>query len=990
MKRFIAIILVIASLGVTILSGGCSIVTRGSEYCYRFLDYICDGTYDKAYEMLADSIKAPETDEEREARLEEEAAEKEENRKIWREVFGLDKADATATPEAETPVPEDGTPTPEAEETPTPTPEGVMVNGMTPDPETGEYPVIEATPEPTVSAESTADSSLPDEDELPADQRDDAATPAPDESAEPTAEATDEAEATPDSDATPDPDATPTPTPDPNATPTPAPDDEDAATEDEIETTITKVGFIEKYQSIFDELELTGIDYNVTDVLDGEIYARVTYELTYHSERAGEDLTYSFTIEANRIEHRWTIDWSPSLIFPDMEWGDSLRVGVLQADRGEILCSGEAYAQNVNAITVFCVPSTIPDEEEFIREVAAVPEMEMDEDAVREALTKQRNDFCKLKTFYPDEATMDLKTRLLAIEGIAIDTANYGTLRYYPYGDSLCHIIGYAGIISKKEKINYEAYGDIRYDEENDRFYTTDTRYNGDSYIGKYGLELLYEDELLGTNGRFTYIQTAEGGSRGMLYSTDAVDGYDLHLTIIPELQERLEDVVDTTVYDDSIHGCVIVLNPKTGAIQAMTSWPGFDLNDLSRGIPLEEWEAMQNDTVNIPLYNRATQGLYTPGSVFKLMTSAALLETNTMTVNDVFPASEEIVDQDKWFPSETFLSNLQERSSTESWYDQSQDHYLVRTHSDSRPSPMNMINSIISSDNLFFAYSAMRMGWTKFSAFMDSIGWNTAIQLEAEGTNPRIYWETDSSDEEGVAWLNLAEGGETIWQQDEDGNWSEVEGVHLKLSKMLYGLDVSQPQLYNDRAENDPLNDYDLAVTGYGQGEILMSPLQMACYASAYANDGVIMQPYIVDSIWHADDTDYTLIEQRTPEVYRQILQQSTVDALHSALLQVCERTGTARWLAKSFITKGPLTLGYTMAGKTGTAELDNDKTKELAWFICWRDNEDGEPVTEENARLVCVMLEVSLPLGDEWSQMKIDIARAMLKDDTLNDTEG
>jgi hypothetical protein len=54
-----------------------------------------------------------------------------------------------------------------------------------------------------------------------------------------------------------------------------------------------QVEFIEKYQSIFDELELTGIDYEATDVLDGEIYARVNYTLTYHSARANEDLIYN-------------------------------------------------------------------------------------------------------------------------------------------------------------------------------------------------------------------------------------------------------------------------------------------------------------------------------------------------------------------------------------------------------------------------------------------------------------------------------------------------------------------------------------------------------------------------------------------------------------------------------------------------------------------------------------------------------------------------
>ncbi len=984
MKRFLAFLIATAMLSVTILSTGCAIVTRGSDYCYRFLDYICAGSFDKAYEMLADSIKAPETEKEREDRLAAEAKEKEENRKIWRQVFGLDKAETPApTPTEETPAPEDsGTPTPELM---TPTP--VIENGFTPDPATGEYPTSlesptpdpDATIDPNATPAMTPDPAMANEDELPADQRDTDMTPAPGETA------TTEVSESPDPNATPDPNASPTPTPDPNATPTATPE----ATADEVEQTITKVEFIERYQSIFDELELTGIDYSATNVLDGEIIAQVNYTLTYHSERADEDLTYDFVITANRIEHRWTIEWSPSLIFPEMEWGDSLRVGVLQANRGEILAYGEPYAQNVNAVTVFCVPSTIPDVGEFVRAVANVPEMEMTEDAVREALTKVRNDFVKLKTFYPDEATMDLKTRLLAIEGLAIDTANYGTLRYYPNGSSLCHIIGYAGIISKKEKINYETYGDIRYDAANDRYVTTPTRYNGDSYIGKYGLEQLYEDQLLGTNGRFTYIQTKDGGSRGMLYSTKAVDGDDLHLTIIPELQERLEDVIDTVVYDDSIHGSVVVLNPKTGAIQAMTSWPGFDLNDLSRGLPLEEWNAMQQDEINLPLYNRSTQGLYTPGSVFKLMTSAALIETNTMTVNDEFPASEEI-HNDQWFPSETFLANLADRASTATWKEQSNDHALKRTRSDSRPSPMNMINSIISSDNLFFAYSAMRMGWTKFAAYMDSIGWNTPIPLETEGTQARIYWQVNSADTEKVAWLNLAEGGVPIWQENADGSYSEVPGVGLVLDKKLYGLDVSTPQLANQRTEATPLNEYDLAVSGYGQGEILMSPLQMACYASAYANDGTIMQPYVVDSIWHADGTDYTLVEQREPKIYRTVFQKGTVDNIYPALLKVCTE-GTARYLTKSFLTRNPLDLGYTMAGKTGTAELTDDDTKELAWFVCWRDSKGGEKVTAENARLVCIMLEIDMTRPvEEWTQMKFDIARALLKDDILNETEG
>jgi len=353
------------------------------------------------------------------------------------------------------------------------------------------------------------------------------------------------------------------------------------------------------------------------------------------------------------------------------------------------------------------------------------------------------------------------------------------------------------------------------------------------------------------------------------------------------------------------------------------------------------------------------------------------------MTANDVFPASEEI-DVDAWIPSETFLNSLAERASAEEFMEQSNDHELKRTHSDSRPSPMNLTNSVISSDNLYFSYAALRMGWTKFKDYMiNKIGWNIPLTLEAEGTKPRIYWDAGP---DGVSWTNLAEGGQTVYEQDGEGNWVPMEDVGLVLDKdLLYGLDVSTPQLHNQRPAATQLNDYDLAVTGYGQGELLTTPLELACLASAYANEGKVMQPYLVDSIWHATGTDYELIEQRTPKVYRQLIQPTTVEAVYPALLKVCT-DGTARYLTKSFITRGPLSVGYTLAGKTGTAELDDDKSKELAWFICWRDSYEGVPVTEENARLVCIMLEISLPPGTEWMQMKFDIARALLRYDTLN----
>ncbi len=900
MKRLTALLMALLTALTPLLLCGCAVISSGSDYCLRFLKLIEQGNYEQAYDMLDDSLKK------------------------------ADDPSVTVIP--------DPTPTPDPNATATP------AVTDTPDPDATDTPAPTDTPDPNATVDPNA-------------------TPNPEE--------------TPDVADTPDPDATPTaaPTdePEPTEAPTPSPTP-DAEGNPYVEKAISRTEFINKYKSIFEELQLKGMEYSVSDVEDGDIIAIVRYTLTYHTgheTETGNDLIYDdMEITANRNGGRWTIDWSPKLIFPMMDWGDNVRVGVLQSKRGEILCDGVPYAQNVNIYTVYAVPSSVDaaakDEtylrynsrEEFAQIVANIPELELTYDDVMKALNNQRNDFAKLQTFFPDEVSETLTQTILDIKGLGLDTANYGTTRYYPYGSSLSHIIGYSSIITKKEQIYYETIGD--------------TRYNGDSWVGKYGLELEYEDELTGTNGRFTYIQDVTGASNGVLYRTDAVDGKDLHLTIIPELQERLEDVIDTIVYDDTIHGAVVVMNPTTGAIQAISSFPDFDLNYVARGMPEEEWQAYlkQKDAHGadlMPLFNRATQGLYPPGSTFKLMTAAALLETGTMTMNDVFPESEKAnVHIDEWTPSEAVAPGYSNP-------DVSGGRPIRRTENTTRSNNdryvMNMQNSIITSDNIYFAYGALRLGWQRFYDYLDRIGWREAIEFELQEqvAVPQIYSEMVYTNEDGTESIDYENRRRNL-VLDENGK--------------------AKPQ----REQTV----YDLAVTGYGQGQLLVSPLQMACFLSAFANGGDIMVPHVVDSIWHANGTDYTEISRTEPRVWKHAFQQSTVEQLRPALQGVCKRgtsspyvpNGTARMLTESFIVTGSFfKLGYTMAGKTGTAEIGNDKKEELAWFVCWRDG-----VPSEEARLVCVMLELDLvnqkiPSDTEINQMKFDIARAVLMKDELNE---
>jgi cell division protein FtsI/penicillin-binding protein 2 len=177
--------------------------------------------------------------------------------------------------------------------------------------------------------------------------------------------------------------------------------------------------------------------------------------------------------------------------------------------------------------------------------------------------------------------------------------------------------------------------------------------------------------------------------------------------------------------------------------------------------------------------------------------------------------------------------------------------------------------------------------------------------------------------------------------------------------------------------------------MSGYGQGELLVTPLQMACYISAFRNGGKAPVPYIVDSIWQAEGQNYTETYRHTKdEVWKTICSEANAETMANMMVGVCklpqDHGGTGRYLGvRSFV----------ISGKTGTAEVGNkaDKTqqakKEIAWFIGFRKtNKDGSEVKAEDERLVLVMLELDMEnLPEEYSLMKFVIARVLLKDDDL-----
>ena len=176
--------------------------------------------------------------------------------------------------------------------------------------------------------------------------------------------------------------------------------------------------------------------------------------------------------------------------------------------------------------------------------------------------------------------------------------------RKYPLNDFLAHVIGYVGEVSPQQ-LDQQS-GD---------------RYKPGDIVGKAGLERKYNDTLTGTDGMRRVIVNSVGKPVRTLDDTEPIPGKPIQLTIDYNLQAVAEQELAGKV------GAMIALDPRTGEILAMTSQPSFNPNDFSVRIPSKEWRVL-NDDPNKPMLDRAIQAQLAPGSVFKILESAAMLES--------------------------------------------------------------------------------------------------------------------------------------------------------------------------------------------------------------------------------------------------------------------------------------------------------------------------------------------------------------------------
>ena len=275
-------------------------------------------------------------------------------------------------------------------------------------------------------------------------------------------------------------------------------------------------------------------------------------------------------------------------------------------------------------------------------------------------------------------------------------------VRQYKEGTLASHILGYASKIS-----------DTEYQQKKDT-------YNQNDIIGKTGIEYLFEEYLKGKDGIKQIDMAVDGTITAEVVEKEAVSGSNVVLTIDSKLQKIAEEALKDNIEKiksggfgkayEAKGGSCVVMNVKTGEVLAMASYPDYNPQSFANGISSEEWKSY-SENKSYPLLNKAIQSAYEPGSIFKMVTAIAGLESGNITL------TERINDTGQ------YIKYGEKRNC---WY---------YTDYHTGHGPLNVIGAIEKSCNYFFYETADRMGidtLDKYASYF-GLGKKTGIELPSE-----------------------------------------------------------------------------------------------------------------------------------------------------------------------------------------------------------------------------------------------------------------
>jgi len=396
--------------------------------------------------------------------------------------------------------------------------------------------------------------------------------------------------------------------------------------------------------------------------------------------------------------------------------------------------------------------------------------------------------------------------------------------------------------------------------------------YRQNDFIGKLGIELSYEKYLRGVDGERQVEVDASGRPVKVLGDLDPQPGDIVQLNINQGLQQTLYD--SFIKHSPKVKGAAVAMDPKTGEVLALVSLPGFDNNLFAQGISTADYQKLTSDPT-LPLFDRAISGTYPPGSTSKLMGATAALQEKVITPSTVINDRGVIVVPNQFTPGQEYRFN--------GW----------------KPGglgPMTVRSAIAESSDIFFYTTAGGqpgtgidgLGADKLAAYYRKFGLGSTLGIDLQGEKTGLVPDP--------AWKEQYFKGDPI-----QSKWYLGDTYHI----------------------------------GIGQGDMLVTPLQVAEWTAVIANGGTGYQPTLLKQV--ADQSGKVLYKPQQKTIISNIASPDVIKVVQEGMRQAVT-AGTARALN---------TLPVTSAGKTGTSQFDSaDSSRTHAWFTVYAPYENPQIV--------------------------------------------
>ena len=510
---------------------------------------------------------------------------------------------------------------------------------------------------------------------------------------------------------------------------------------------------------------------------------------------------------------------------------------------------GDVIADNRSLSSLALVTERIPDLAGTLNElsqIVGITPAEITE--FEQRLTRKRRPYqpIRLRDDLNEEEIALLAVNRHRFVGVEVTTEQ---VRHYPYGDLLAHSIG-----------------SVRRITEDDLRRLDEVRYSATRFVGKLGVERFYERSLHGEAGYQQVETDAHGRIRQVLDIEPPIAGHNITL----HLDNRLQIAASAAL--GQRRGAVVAMDPRSGGVLAMVSQPGYDPNLFITGMSGDQFGEISS-SIYKPLFNRAINGQYAPGSTFKPVVGLAGI------VHGVTSWDEVINDNG------SFQLPGQKRLYRDwSW----------RRGNAGGQGKVDLRRAIYRSSNVYFYDIASRLEPEQLIGFAGQFGFGQDLAVDVAGASPGLL-------------------PDPVW-------------------KRAYKSEIWYP--------GDNVN------LGIGQGDLLVTPLQMATVAATLANRGRIVRPRMLlasdTMLVEADPlVDLPQVSGPTPDDWEEMV-ASMEDVTHRGN-QGFQGNGTA-W---AYIGRD---ISYRMAGKSGTAqvveikqgeEYDEEELEEFnrkhAWFIAF-----------------------------------------------------